>query len=265
MYQHHEDSLRIAIDYFHTKSRVKDGLIAIIFGGSVAKGCERPDSDLDFMVIVTDDMYAQLKVDGIATEAIHGVCTYPEGYLDVKYYPKSFLLAVADHGSEPARNAWLKSKCLYTADPEIPALVEAIPRFQEGLREDTMLSFYGYLGLSSNYFWKMGKNDHFLRTRAGTDLVLYGLRMILEENGIFFPCAKGLYAAVKAAPRKPEGILEKADRMLETLADEAKDDFVNTVLGFLTWQPPEWDIATSRYTEDNELWWYNPRPLVAEW
>ena len=53
--------------------------------------------------------------------------------------------------------------------------------------------------------------------------------------------------------------------MLETLADEAKDDFVNTVLGFLTWQPPEWDIATSRYTEDNELWWYNPRPLVAEW
>ncbi len=49
--------------------------------------------------------------------------------------------------------------------------------------------------------------------------------------------------------------------MLETLADEAKEDFVSTVLSFLTWQPPEWDIATSRYTEDNELWWYNPRPL----
>ena len=85
MYQHHEESLAIALDYFKTKSRVKDGLIAIIFGGSVAKGCERPDSDLDFMVIVTDEKYAQLKAEGIATEAIHGLCTYPEGYFDIHF------------------------------------------------------------------------------------------------------------------------------------------------------------------------------------
>ncbi len=78
MYKHHEDSLRIAIDYFKTQSRVKDGLIAIIFGGSVAKGCERPDSDLDFMVIVTDETYEQLKADGIATEAIHGLALIPK-------------------------------------------------------------------------------------------------------------------------------------------------------------------------------------------
>ena len=265
MYQHHEESLAIALDYFKTKSRLKDGLIAIIFGGSVAKGCERPDSDLDFMVIVTDEKYAQLKAEGIATEAIHGLCTYPEGYFDIKYYPKSFLSAVADHGSEPARNAWLKSQCLYTTDPEIPALVAAIPRFQTELRDDKMLSFYGEMELNSRYFWKMGVNDRFLRTRAGTSIVLFGLRMILEENEIFYPCAKGLYAAIKSAPRKPDAILEKADRLLETLSDEAKDDFVNAIHEFLTWQPPEWDIATSRYTQDNELWWYNPRPLIAEW
>lgn len=265
MYKHHQESLSIAIDYFKTQSRVKDGLIAIIFGGSVAKGCERPDSDLDFMVIVTDKTYENLKADGIATEAIHGRCTYPEGYFDVKYYPKSFLAAVAERGSEPARNAWLKAQCLYTTDPEIPELVAAIPRFQTELYEDKMLSFYGYLGLNSRYFWKMGEHDRFLRTRAGTEIVLYGLRMILEENSILFPCSKGLYAAIKAAPRKPEGILEKADRMLETLADEDMEVFVSSVLSFLAWQPPEWDIATSRYTEDNELWWYNPRPLIAEW
>lgn len=265
MYKHHEESLKIAIAYLKEESRVKDGLIAIIFGGSVAKGCERPDSDLDFEVIVTDEMYEKLKAEGIATEAILGRCTYPEGYFDIKYYPKSFLYAVADHGSEPARNAWLGGQCLYTTDPEIPGLVEAIPRFQTELREDKMLSFYGDMELNSRYFWKMGENDRFLRTRAATDIVWFGLRMILEENEIFFPCAKGLYAAVRSAPRKPDGILEMADRMLTTLADADKDAFVDAIHSFLTWQPPEWDVATSRYTEDNELWWYQPRPLVAEW
>ena len=265
MYPHHEESLRIAIDWFLGESRVRDGVLAIVLGGSVAKGRERPDSDLDFMTIVTDEVYARLREEGIATEAIHGLCTYPGGYFDIKYYPKSFLTAVAERGSEPARNAWVGARCVYAADPGIAALAEAIPVFRREEREDKMLSFYGYLGLNSYYFWKLGREDRFLRTRAATDIVLYGLRMILEENEIFFPCGRGLTAAVAAAPKKPADILEKADRLLETLSDEAKDDFVDSVLSSLSWQPPEWSLATSRYTEDNELWWYRPRPLVAEW
>lgn len=244
---------------------MKDGIIAVILGGSVAKGRERPDSDLDFMVIVTDEVYERLGREGIATEVIHGVCTYPGGYLDIKYYPKRFLIAAAKTGSEPARNAWVGAKCLCTADPEIEELTKAIPRFQTAEVPDKMLSFYGYLDLNSRYFWHLGESDRYLRTRAATDIVLYGLRMILEENEIFFPCGRGLTAAVAAAPKKPEGILEKADRLLETLSDEAKDDFVDSILSFLTWRPPAWAIATSRYTEDNELWWIHPRPLVAEW
>ena len=50
MYQHHEESLKILEDMF----RGREEVIALVFGGSVAKGMERPDSDLDAMVIVTD-------------------------------------------------------------------------------------------------------------------------------------------------------------------------------------------------------------------
>ena len=266
MYPHHEESLKLALEYFQTKSRVADGLIAVVFGGSVAKGVERPDSDLDFMVIVTDEKYEELQAAGIATEAIMGVCTYPEGYLDVKYYPKSFIRAVAERGSEPARNAWLKSQCLYTTDPEIPELVHEVSRFQKELVEDKMLSFYGQFELASGYFFQMGKNDPILRVRAATDIVIFGLRMILEENEILFPCIKSLRMMIEKAPKKPENILELADRLLETLSDEDKNAFTSAVMSSLTWQPPEnWDLATSRYTEDQELWWLNPRPLVVEW
>ena len=51
MYKHHEESLENLKKYFRDKEEV----IALIFGGSVAKGCERPDSDLDAMVVITDE------------------------------------------------------------------------------------------------------------------------------------------------------------------------------------------------------------------
>ena len=54
MYKHHEESLENLKNYFSDREEV----IALIFGGSVAKGCERPDSDLDAMVVVTDKDYA---------------------------------------------------------------------------------------------------------------------------------------------------------------------------------------------------------------
>ena len=43
MYQHHEESLKIMEKMF----REREEVIALVFGGSVAKGMERPDSDLD--------------------------------------------------------------------------------------------------------------------------------------------------------------------------------------------------------------------------
>ena len=57
MYPHHEESLKIMEKFF----REKEGVIALVFGGSVAKGMERPDSDLDGMVIVSDERYEALR------------------------------------------------------------------------------------------------------------------------------------------------------------------------------------------------------------
>ena len=55
MYPHHERALESLKAYFSKEP----GVIAVIFGGSVAKGLERPDSDIDAMVIVTDERYEE--------------------------------------------------------------------------------------------------------------------------------------------------------------------------------------------------------------
>ena len=49
MYKHHEESLKIMTEHY----QYQEGVVAFIFGGSVAKGMERPDSDLDGMIVVS--------------------------------------------------------------------------------------------------------------------------------------------------------------------------------------------------------------------
>ena len=96
MYEHHKESLRIMAEHY----RRQPGVIALIFGGSVAKGIERPDSDLDGMVVVSQEEFDRRVATSTSTEMITGQCTYPEGYFDVKYITKDFLRLAAEKGSE---------------------------------------------------------------------------------------------------------------------------------------------------------------------
>ena len=50
-YPHHREAVKELISIF----REKEGVIALVFGGSVAKHMEREDSDIDAMVIVTEE------------------------------------------------------------------------------------------------------------------------------------------------------------------------------------------------------------------
>ena len=95
MYRHHEESIERLKEYFADREDV----IAVIFGGSVAKGCERPDSDLDAMVVITEEAYARRTESGTTAETIDGYCTYEGGYFDVKYMTKKFLIDAAEKGS----------------------------------------------------------------------------------------------------------------------------------------------------------------------
>ena len=141
MYAHHAESLQNMIDYFSGREEI----IALVFGGSVAKGCERPDSDLDAMVVVTDEYYAQREKENRVTETISGYCTYEGGYFDVKYMTKAFIAAAADHASEPTRNSFIGARVLFSRDPEIPGIVARIPVFQKQERADKELSFFANL------------------------------------------------------------------------------------------------------------------------
>lgn len=87
MYKHHEDSIENLINYY----KDTEGVIAVVLDGSVVKGNARADSDIDAIVVVTEDKFAELKAQNRMTEVIGGHCTYEGGYFDVKYKTKALL------------------------------------------------------------------------------------------------------------------------------------------------------------------------------
>ena len=58
----------------------------------------------------------------------------------------------------------------------------------------------------------------------------------------------------------------KRQLFLRTLNDESRKDFVDSVLNFIQYKPPkDYEVQLSRFVDDNELWWYKHRPMIAEW
>lgn len=262
MYEHHKQAIENLIEYFKDDSSV----IAIVLGGSVAKGLERVDSDIDAMIIVTDERYYELEKENRLCECISGYCDYEGGYFDLKYLTKDFIKAISTRGSEPARNAFLCSRCLRSSDDEIFEIVKNIPVFQKQEKEEKLLSFYSAMALNFGYLWNSSEDNFYLRTRAASDLVLFGFRLLLEENEVFFPCHKSLIKTVERLTNKPENIIEKSELLLKRLDNASKEDFVNSILNFVEYKPPNDDsVVLTRFVDDNEQWWYKNRPVITEW
>ncbi|MHB8962993.1 MAG: nucleotidyltransferase domain-containing protein [Saccharofermentanales bacterium] len=262
MFEHHKESIE------NLKNRLKDDpdVISIILGGSVAKGLARIDSDIDAIVVVSESRYRKLSLENRLSECITDSCTYEGGYFDIKYCTKSYLQAAAANGSEPSRSAFLCARCVYTVDAEVPDIISQIPVFQKSLSAEKMLSFYSAIDLNTNYFWNVSGNNLYLKSRAASDIVLFGFRLMLQEAEVLFPCHKSLLQTMSTLRNRPEGIIEKCNRLLTNMDDDSKNDFVSSILSHIQYRPPaDYAEVLTRFIEDNELWWYKDRPIIAEW
>ncbi|MGI6315465.1 MAG: nucleotidyltransferase domain-containing protein [Christensenellales bacterium] len=262
MYVHHGKAIANLTAYFQPM----DWVVTLVLGGSVAKGTARPDSDIDAMVVVTDEKYAEMVSAHQTYEMIEGHCDYPGGYFDVKYYNRDFIRAVEKKGSEPARNAFLGCRVLFSRDEEMTRVVERIPVFQTALREEKLQSFYAAYALSLYYFLPVSGDDLFLRTKAAAEIVHFGLRMMLEDREVLFPCAKAMRMTLLDHFPDCRPLLEAADVFLASRDQADAEVFDRQLRAALSWQPPgDYNRVLARFTLDHEQWWYEPRPYIAEW
>lgn len=261
MYKHHEESIENMKEYFRNQ-----GAIALILIGSVAKGAERADSDLDCAVILSQEEYAKKENDNVTSETVDGLCTYEGGYFDVKYMTKGYLKELSEKGSEPARNTFTKARILFCNDAEIEGILPLISVFQAKEKEEKLLSFYSDFWLNYYYYLKSCPIDGYMKMHTIAEIIYSVYRMILQENEILFDCNRRLEKQVKSiSPQTAE--LVRLGRQLEVSQNiEDADLFIDKFIEISTYAPPE-NIAVvlTRYAKDFQEWWIKPRPNIHEW
>ena len=240
MYQHHIDSIERLKEYY----RDWEGIIAIVLDGSVVKGNARPDSDIDAIVVVTEEKFAELKRENRMTEVIGGCCTYEGGYFDIKYKTKALLREAAERASEPTRNAYVKAQVVYSA------------------------GFQANLALNQNYFLNcVPESNAYMRAHLAQEIVYSVYRLILAENRVLFPCNRRLENAVASCPHRPADILQLGAKFLQDVNPETCAAFVSAFTAQTRLHMEQnLNRLLSDYTLYYEDWWReeNP-PFPNEW
>lgn len=254
MYPHHQQT----IERLTAHLQQDPNFLALIIGGSVAKGWAAENSDVDVMLVATDEEYARRLARSKFSFYTKEFCDYEEGYVDGKVIDLQFLREVALHGSEPARAAFVKSSLAYSNHPEIETLIQQIPVYPEAERDQKLKSFYSQVVLVTWYVGEAQKrNDTYLMTRMSADLVLYGGRLMLAYNRILYPYHKWFMKVLQEAPEKPANFMELAHTLLKNPNKDAAQAFCDCIT-----QYQDWDVsigqAVVNFMFDREWTWREP-------
>ena len=202
-------------------------IIALFLIGSVATGTERTNSDIDGVAVVSDAYYRQKKNSGLTCESIWGKCTYEGGYFDVHYKTRREILKISETGTEPMRNMFLCARTLFSKDSELSEIVGRIPVFQTAEAAEKQLRYYCTLKMSYSYFLKVCRPDGFARIHTINRIIFCTYRLILLENKILFPSIRKLEETVRNCINKPDGIIEKCLRLIQSMSDKDASDLIN--------------------------------------
>jgi predicted nucleotidyltransferase len=260
MLEHHERAIARVVE----KMQADPDCLAVIVGGSLAHGLGRPDSDVDVMLVLTEEAFARKQETGELTMYAPELADYAGGYVDGKFVSRGFLEAAADHGSEPARFAFADALVPWTSDPDLPDLLRRVSAYPEAGRAGKMQGFVAQLQALQWYMGEAEKWDNpYLRNWVAVRAVLMGYRLILAHNRMLFPYHKWLTTFIERAPEKPDNLIALGEALLAAPSRETCDAFCEAVLQFHAWEmPPKgWP---ARFMQDSELNWLDGRPPLED-
>ncbi len=261
LYAHHQRAVDRLIDRF----KGNPNYLALLVGGSLVKGYGDQNSDVDLVLIATDEEYARRQPDRAFTYYTTDLCDYPGGYVDGKIVNLAFLEEVADRGSEPARAAFENVIVAYSHLPQLDDVLQRITAYPEAGQADKIRSFHAQLLAMQWYVGEAEKRDNrYLLMHVVSDLVLFGGRLILAHNRMLYPYHKWFLRRLQDAPQKPNDLMPLIDQLLYEPSKANADRFCEVILNFAAWDtPPEgWP---ARFMEDTEWAWRYGRAALADW
>ena len=258
---HHQRAIERLADAY----RDDPEFLGLIIGGSVAKGYARDDSDVDFMIIATDDSFERRMAARDLFINRTDLCDYEDGFVDGKIIDLAYLERVADKGNEPSRAAFQGTFAPYSHIDNLDALLKRIPVYPNEGHEKRIKAFYSMAFIQHWLFNEAERHgNRYTMGRAASQLALFAGRLILAHNRKLFPYHKWLPRALADAPDKPDGFIECFDALLERPSAATSTALFECVRDFKDWGVSDLDAYTWFMT-DVEWAWMSDNAPMEDW
>ncbi|GAB5526241.1 MAG: hypothetical protein Roseis2KO_41130 [Roseivirga sp.] len=255
---HHQEAIDNLIKAYQHDLRFS----ALIIGGSVAKGCARDDSDVDFLIVANEEEYNERKLKGDLFINRADLSKYPGGYVDGKIVNAQYLYALAEKGNEPSRAAFDGAFLGYSHLDGLEKVIRKIPVYQQKGHTARLKSFYCMAFMQN---WLMTEADRhnnlYAKTRAASQLALYAGRLILAHNQVLYPYHKWLMHYLEKCTNKPAGLLEDINALLTTPSLENTQRLFSNLQGFHDWGVSDLEAYTWFMEKVEWSWMDGTTPL----
>ena len=259
------DQHQRAIDRLADAYREDPRFRGLIIGGSVAKGCAREDSDVDFLIIAADEAFERHQTERDLFINRRDLCDYDGGFVDGKIINLAFLKDLAEKGNEPSRAAFQGAFVAYSHISDLDALLQRIPVYPESGHDERIRAFYSMAFIQHWLIHEAERHgNRYTLTRSASQLALFTGRLVLAHNRRLFPYHKWLPRALESAPEKPDDLMTCFNDLLNEPCGDHATALFERVRAFQDWGVSDLEAYTWFMT-DVEWSWMSGRTPIEDW
>ncbi len=251
---HHE----LTIEAFTASQAARPEVLGVVVIGSVARGDERPDSDVDVYLVLTDEAYAAAAESGVVAYASLVGVAYDGGYVDVKLASPRYLIDAADHGDDPTRASFAAGRVTLDRLGDLTGLVARMGGLPDEVWSARLRTYRAQLALYGDYFLPQayGRDDRFLLQHSAVHASLAAGRCALARNRRLFRGQKYLATDLAGLPDLPAAFLAAWWQVVEAPSPDTARHLI-AVIDAWSGEPLTVDEAVSAFIAANELAWLN--------
>ena len=219
-----KETINKLIEYASTDKSI----VALILCGSLAKGTETDQSDIDVFTVVTDARFNKEKSNKNYFWGTDFDSNEFKVEIDGKIIPKDFLSKVWKLGNESIKHTLYYSKVIYSIDDDVEKLLQDKSYISNDKKNENIRKFYSLMK-SCRYSADDDLENILFVNKCIYDTVFYACRLVLAYNDILYPCVKNLHKELNICSKLPNNFINLMNEVLTSYSFDKMVKFYDCV------------------------------------